>query len=79
MTKLFFPSLLFICLYSCEQNTSDNSSHLTDHKDSVAFVKKCVAFIKEVKAQEVADTNFILSDKPFLLNLLTACQIYWPT
>jgi hypothetical protein len=65
MTKLFSPLLLFICLYSCGQNTSETSSHVTANKDSIAFQKKCVAFIKEVKSQEVSDTNFILADKPF--------------
>lgn len=65
MTKLFFPSLLLICLYSWGQNNSGTSSQSAVNTDSIEFVKKCVAFIKEVKPQEVADINFLLSDKPF--------------
>lgn len=83
MTNSFFPPLLLICLYSCGQNSSGTNSQLAVNKDSIEFVKKCVAFIKEVKPQEVSDTNFILSDKPFsfesfdcILDLLTDTTTY---
>ena len=65
MMKLFLSAFIFICFYSCGQTTSENKAHLIDNKDSIEFAKKCIAFFKEVKSQEISDTNFILSDKPF--------------
>jgi hypothetical protein len=61
MTKLFLLPFLTLALYSSAQNSA--TGHV--NQDSISFVKKCIAFIKEVKAKELSDTNFILEDKPF--------------
>lgn len=48
------------------QNNSKSNPDVTIKQDSVDYILKSIAFIKQVKQQELSNTNFILSDKPFL-------------
>src|SRR5258706_15317622 len=65
MTKLFLLAFLSVSLFSCEQNNPKTNIDLIVNQDSIVYVKKSIAFIKEVNRQELSDTNFILADKPF--------------
>jgi hypothetical protein len=64
MTKLFLLLSLSISLL-CGQNNSQSNPDLIIKQDSVDYILKSIAFIKQVKQQELSDKNFILSDKPF--------------
>lgn len=66
MTKLFLLVCLSVPLISCGQQNTGIKSGLPVNQDSVVYIRKCIAFIQEIQPQELSDTNFILSDKPFL-------------
>jgi hypothetical protein len=65
MIKTFFTTVLFVSLSCCGQNSPAKSIGLTAKQDSIAYLQKCVEFIKQLSQQEIYDTNFILADKPF--------------
>ncbi len=70
MIKLFLLAFLSVSLFSCGQNNPKTKIDLTVNKDSIVYIKKCIAFIKEVNRQDLSDTNFILVDKPFAFEYL---------
>lgn len=81
--KLLFITLLSISLCSCGQANSTTKNNLNAEQDSIAYLQKCVEFIKQIEQKELSDTNFILADKPFsfedfdcIKELLTDTTIY---
>lgn len=56
MTKYLFLSFCFIALSSCAQKN---------------YMAQSVAFIREIKQNELADSNFILVDKPYAFEYST--------
>ncbi len=65
MPRLILFLQLSFFIISCSQNKSNTTS--LNRQDSIVFVQKCISFIKQIKNQELSDTNFILLDKPFNL------------
>jgi hypothetical protein len=65
MTRLFLLAFLSISLFSGGQNNYNTNIDSVIDQDSVIYVKKCIAFIREIRPQELSDTTFVLSDKPF--------------
>lgn len=66
MMKLFLLVYLSVSVPSYGQSNQKTNIDLTVTQDSIVYIKKCIAFIKEVNKEQLADTNFILVDKPFL-------------
>ena len=65
MTRLFLLAFLSVSLFSGGQNNYSANIDSVLVQDSIVYVKKCIAFIKEIMPQELSDTTFILADKPF--------------
>jgi hypothetical protein len=67
MKKIFLAGFIFVALSSCKSNHSNANTVLQLDKDSIEYINRCVEFIKEVRKENVSDTNYILEDKPSLL------------
>lgn len=65
MIKLILLLCLFVSVSSYGQLNQQTTIKLTDTQDSTTYIKKCIAFIKEIKNEQLADTNFILVNNPF--------------
>jgi hypothetical protein len=65
MTKMFLLAVLTVSIFTCGQNNPKTKIDLTVNQDSIVHINKCIAFIKNVNQQDMADKNFILVDKPF--------------
>lgn len=65
MIKLILLLCLSVSVSSYGQLNQQTTIKLTDTQDSTTYIKKCIAFIKEIKNEQLADTNFILVNKPF--------------
>jgi hypothetical protein len=74
MTKLFVIFPLLASIYSCGQISSNKNIDAKIKQDSVAYIQKCIDFIKQVKQPELSDINFILSDKPFSFDYFDCIQ-----
>jgi hypothetical protein len=65
MAKSFLLAFLFASLIHREQNDPTTNLRLTVRQDSIAYIQKSIAFIKEIKQQDLSNENFILADIPF--------------
>jgi hypothetical protein len=65
MKHLLLLAFLVASLFVCGQDTPNISNGFSVKQDSIVYLQKCIAFIKEIKQKELSDTNFILADKPF--------------
>ncbi len=65
MIKLILLLCLSVSVSSYGQLNQQTTIKLTDTQDSTTYIKKCIAFIKEIKNEQLADTNFILVNNPF--------------
>ena len=65
MTKLSLIAFLSISLLASGQSNPTTKNKMSVGQDSIAYLEKCVEFIKQIKQKELLDTSFILSDKPF--------------
>lgn len=69
MTRLILFYLIIVSLSACEQNRINFNINLVDkqkrNQDSIEYTQKSVEFIKQVKGQELMNSEFILADKPF--------------
>ena len=73
MLKIISFFSFFVSIVSCGQNNFlDEKISLTRAKehiqDSIVYIQKSIEFIRQVKEQELNDTTFKLSDKPFSFN-----------
>lgn len=71
MSRIFLSTLILVALstllISCGQsnapaNTANYLSAL--EQDSIAYLQKCIEFIKQIKHQELSNPDFILLDEP---------------
>lgn len=74
MLKLFLFAALFASLCSYGQSTSQNDTFFNVSQDSATYIKKSIAFIKQVMPQALSDTSFILVDKPFSFEYFDCIQ-----
>lgn len=65
MTRLFLIIFLFSSIPSFGQANQKTKSDLTIIQDSTEYLNRCIAFIKDVKKEQLAEANFILVDHPF--------------
>ena len=70
MTKLLLLSFTIISLVANGQNNVKTEETRINEQDSVAYVQKCVSFIKQVKGIKFLESFFILSDKPYVFENL---------
>jgi len=66
MANSFLLVYSFVSLFLCGQNNSKTNRRLRVSLDSIDYIQKSIAFIKEIKQQELSGTSFILVDKPSL-------------
>ena len=71
MTKLFLIIYLSISITSYGQSNQKTNIDVTVNQDSTEYIKQCIAFIKNVKKEQLADTNYILVDNPFSYDIMT--------
>ena len=67
MKKVFLSAFLCASIFSRCQSNSDSTIYITVKQSNM---KKFVDFIKQVKQQELSDTNFLLAEEPFLIDSL---------
>lgn len=65
MIKLILLLCVSVSVSSYGQLNQQTNIKLTGLQDSTIYIKKCIAFIKEIKNEQLADTNFILVNNPF--------------
>lgn len=65
MIKLILLLCLSVSVSSYGQLNQQTNIKLTGPQDSTIYIKKCIAFINEIKNEQLADTNFILVSNPF--------------
>ena len=65
----FFNLILLCITFSCYgQSNSHMNNNFEVNQDSIVYLKKCIAFIKEVNKKDLSNTYLILSDKPYSFN-----------
>ncbi|WP_373515945.1 hypothetical protein [Persicitalea sp.] len=71
--KLIILTGFLIAFFAFEKNGENSWVNPSIDKrfaeDSVLYLQKSIEFIKEVKAREMSDTNFVLVDTPAVYNL----------
>ena len=65
MAKSLLVAFLCVSLISCEPKEHKTHIELIIKEDSIAYIQKCITFIRQIKKRNLSDTNFILADKPF--------------
>jgi hypothetical protein len=65
MIKLILLLCVSVSVSSYGQLNQQTNIKLTGPQDSTIYIKKCIAFINEIKNEQLADTNFILVSNPF--------------
>jgi len=74
MRILIFFTLSLISLASYSQAANTTKLLNKAIQDSISYRNKAIAFIKEVRKDNLKDTSFILVDKPFNYNTFTCFE-----